>query len=69
VLAVLLTRGPDVVLAKGSTIEMVLDRPVTFDGTELDFTNSMPRARTGDGGGPLPSVKENRRRIGSRFPL
>src|SRR6516164_617911 len=30
-LGVLLSRGPDAVLAKGTTIEMVLDRPVSFD--------------------------------------
>jgi type IV secretion system protein VirB10 len=34
---VLLTRGPDAVLAKGSTIEMVLDRPLTFAATEVNF--------------------------------
>lgn len=37
---VLLTRGPDAVLAKGSTIEMVLDRPLTFEATEVNFTST-----------------------------
>jgi len=41
---VLLTRGPDVVLPKGSMLEMVVDRPLTFDLAELDFS-STPQAR------------------------
>jgi type IV secretion system protein VirB10 len=56
-MGVLLSRGPDAVLAKGSTIEMVLDRPVSFDNSELDFTHSMQRVSTADGGGPLPKDK------------
>ena len=34
---VLLTRGPDVLLTKGSVVEMVLDRPISFAENELDF--------------------------------
>ena len=33
--AVLLSRGPDIVLVKGSTLEMTLDRPLAFDEAEL----------------------------------
>jgi hypothetical protein len=55
--AVLLTRGPDAVLAKGTTLEMVLDRPLTFEQTELDFGNQSPRRSSSDGPGPLPSKK------------
>lgn len=55
---VLLTRGPEAVLAKGTTIEMMLDRTVSFDETELDFSNSPGRrVSTNDAGGPLPSRK------------
>jgi len=36
---VLLTRGPDAVLAKGSTIEMLLDRTLTFSESDLNFGN------------------------------
>ena len=58
----LFTRGPDAVLAKGTTIEMILDRQVRFAEDELDFTNVLPhRSYTGDGGGPLPSKKASRR--------
>jgi len=66
ILGVLLTRGPDAVLAKGTTVEMVLDRVVTYDDSELDFSKAPPQFRGPDGGGPLPSVKTQQ---GSRrFP-
>jgi hypothetical protein len=39
---VLLTRGPEAVLARGTTMEMVLDRQLQFTPAELDFSNSMP---------------------------
>jgi type IV secretion system protein VirB10 len=39
----LISRGPDAVVAKGSTVEMVLDRPIEFDPNDLDFTNGSPR--------------------------
>ncbi len=64
VLGVLLTRGPDAVLAKGTTVEMVLDRQVTYLDSELDFSKVPPQSRAGDGGGPLPSVKTQQ---GRRF--
>jgi hypothetical protein len=54
---VLLTRGPDAVLAKGTTMEMVLDRPLEFTLADIDFRNSMPRANSSDGPGPQPSRK------------
>lgn len=41
-LGVLLTRGPDALLAQGSTIEMVLDRPLVFQGDELNFGTLQP---------------------------
>ena len=56
-LGVLLTRGPDAILAKGTTVEMVLDRPVSYLESELDFSKAPPQFRGADGGGPLPSVK------------
>jgi type IV secretion system protein VirB10 len=54
---VLFTRGPDAVLAKGTTIEMVLDRNVDFTEADLDFSNSPARRNIGEGSGPLPSQK------------
>lgn len=50
-MGVLLSRGPDAVLAKGSTIEMVLDRPIEFQRSELNFGNSQP-GHFSDGSGP-----------------
>jgi hypothetical protein len=41
---VLLTRGPDVVLNKGSVVEMVLDRALYFEDKELDFSGAPQRA-------------------------
>jgi type IV secretion system protein VirB10 len=42
---VLLTRGPDAVLAKGTTIEMLLDRSLSFNESELNSGNyQAPRA-------------------------
>ncbi len=67
--AVLLSRGPDAVLAKGTTLEMVLDRALTFDETELEFGGQGYR-RSSDGSGPLPSRKSNSSTYpGRRWPL
>lgn len=54
---VLLTRGPDAVLAKGSTIEMVLDRPLTFAASEVTFASTGGSGHFSDGGGPVPANK------------
>lgn len=54
-LGVLLTRGPDAVLAKGTTLEMVLDRELNFTAEELDFSGSPMRRPSGDAAGPLPA--------------
>jgi hypothetical protein len=65
-IGVLFTRGPEAVLAKGTSLEMVLDRPVDFDESELDFSNSPTRRSGSDGPGPLPSKKTQPAR---RMPL
>ena len=46
---VLLTRGPGAVLAKGSTIEMVLDRPLTFGANEVNFASTAGSGHFSDG--------------------
>lgn len=56
---VLLSRGPDAVLAKGTTLEMVLDRPLSFEEGELEFGNNNYRRSFGEGSGPMPSRKSN----------
>ncbi len=64
---VLFTRGPDAVLAKGTTVEMVLDRQLNYGEDELDFSKVPPRAGVSDAGGPLPSRKNQAPT--RRFPL
>ena len=41
-IGVFATRGPDAVLPRGSTVEMVLDRSVSFTEAELNFGNYQP---------------------------
>jgi hypothetical protein len=54
---VLLTRGPEAVLAKGSTVEMILDRPLIFETTELNFTTTTVAGHFSDGAGPDTASK------------
>jgi hypothetical protein len=60
-MAVLLSRGPDAVLAKGSTLEMVTDRPLQFDKSELEFGTPQP-GHFSEGPGPEPVKKSSVRR-------
>jgi type IV secretion system protein VirB10 len=46
---VLASRGPDAIVAKGSTIEMVLDRAISFNEGDLNFASPVPRP-VGKGG-------------------
>jgi len=64
-MAVLLTRGPDAVLAKGSTIEMITDRPLQFQKTELDF-GAVQSGHFSEGPGPQSTKKSS---TWSRWPL
>jgi len=66
---VLFTRGPDAVLAKGTTVEMVLDRSIEYQEKELDFSAAPPRPAIGQGSGPLPSKKSQDSGYPRRFPL
>lgn len=56
-IGVLLSRGPDAVLSKGTTLEMVLDRNLVFDEPEVDFGGAMGRPSGSNGSGPLPSKR------------
>ena len=62
----LVTRGPDAVLAKGSTIEMVLDRPLNYAENELMTGPAQPIHV--DGGGP-ESTRKSSDLPHRRFPL
>src|SRR5260370_33256573 len=52
-MGVLLSRGPDATLAKGSSLEMVLDRPLQFKASELDFGGNSMRPVSNSGGAPM----------------
>jgi type IV secretion system protein VirB10 len=41
---ILASRGPDAVLSRGTNMEMVLDRPLSFSENDLIFGNYQPRA-------------------------
>ncbi len=57
-IGVLMSRGPDAILAKGTTIEMILDRQLQFAPKEVDFSGAPPvRGNLNEGPGPLPSKK------------
>jgi hypothetical protein len=55
---VLLSRGPDATLLRGSTVEMVLDRGLTFSAADLDFSTAPPRG-TLAGSGPTSTQQNN----------
>lgn len=69
-MGVFLTRGPDAILAKGTTIEMVLDRNLYFDNSELDFSGAgyMRRVSNDGGAGPAPSQRGSSGGLGRRGP-
>lgn len=66
-IGVLATRGPDAVLPRGSTVEMVLDRNVSFSESDLDFGNYQAPHGTPSPGSPPEKAKgkglENPRRV------
>jgi hypothetical protein len=61
-IGVLLSRGPDATLSKGSVVEMVLDRPLTFDQSELNFSNAPAHAPLSEGTDPSTSAKRSAHR-------
>lgn len=62
--AVLVSRGPDAVLGRGTTVEMVLDRQIGFSESELNFGNYQPpRASTVSAEGPETGLPPGARRF------
>lgn len=57
----MLTRGPDATLDRGTNVEMVLDRPLEFNHSDLDFTNAPQHA-------PLAEGQVQQRQRGGIFP-
>ena len=66
-IGVLFSRGPDAVLDKGTTLEMVLDRPLTFTDAELNFGNYQPPRASVAAPAPAPATSAAPRT--SRFPF
>ena len=66
---VLLTRGPDAVLSKGSTIEMVLDRPLVFDAGEVNFNTTASAGHYSEGAGPASTKTAGAVPGARRFPF
>jgi hypothetical protein len=56
---VLLSRDPDAVLARGQTLEMILDRPIAFNESELNFGDYRP-PRASSGGPASDPANPNR---------
>ncbi len=62
-IGILVTRGPDAMLVRGSTVEMILDRSLEFSYDELDFSSApysrpqiqSPETAPAKKGGTLPS--------------
>jgi len=65
----LLTRGPDAVVPKGSTVEMVLDRPLNFTEGELNFGNYQPPRQSGTAAAPPADGKSNGLPTRPRIPF
>lgn len=60
-IGVLATRGPDAVLGKGTTVEMILDRPITFDDAEIDFSRALPVTRRSTPGDTTAPARQSER--------
>ena len=67
-IGVLVTRGPDAVLSRGTTVEMVLDRPVSFDEGDLNFGNYQPPRMGPSSGPPAEASRTNGPLPPRRFP-
>jgi type IV secretion system protein VirB10 len=67
-IGVLATRGPDAVLARGSTVEMVLDRPVSFSDNDLNFGGYQPPRAAGSTAPPDAAKPAGATGVHRRWP-
>ncbi len=51
---VLVSRGPEAILERGTHLDMVLDRDLFFTEQEVTFENALARPGANIGGGPSP---------------
>lgn len=61
-IGVLMMHGPEASLSKGATVEMVLDRSLTFEAADLDFSSAPPRSGMSDGGSHPAQQQQQRGR-------
>ena len=63
---VLMSRGPEAVLPRGTTVEMVLDRSLEYDDSELEFGPATRRQIVDSGSSP--TKRERGAPLGRRLP-
>ena len=66
-MGVLLSRGPEAELARGTQLDMVLDRDLSFTAAEVSFPNGAPPVPL-EGGGPSSKRDPRGAPLGRRFP-
>jgi len=66
---VLLSRGPDAMLVKGTTVEMTLDRDLQYEESELNFGPMPARRAASDSAETGPDRKTNDRSRQRMWPL
>ena len=67
-IGVLLTRGPDAILERGTTVEMVLDRRLAFSASDLDYSKAPPQPAAAAGAAPGRASNSKANPIG-RWPF
>jgi hypothetical protein len=65
---VLMSRGPDAMLTKGTTLEMILDRQLEFGDQDINFNNIGQARDFSNGPGPVQQDK-NKGIIPRRYPI
>ena len=66
-MGVLLSRGPEAVLEKGTQLDMTLDRDLYFTDEEMTFDDALRRPGGGTPGGDGPNRDRNRERGNGRL--
>jgi hypothetical protein len=67
---VLLSRGPEAALPKGTQLDMILDRDLAFTESEVQFPNGGQRVQVDTSSGPVPRNQQGSGipRLGGRYP-